>query len=35
MNKYKLINPNTKEKHLCDKITINEFNYYVNDEINY
>ena len=31
MNKYKLINLNTKEEHLCDKTTIDGFNYYVSD----
>lgn len=31
--KYKLINNQTKEEHLCDKITIDGFNYYVNDGI--
>lgn len=36
MNKYKLINLNTKEEHFCDKITIDGFNYYVSDDkINY
>lgn len=31
--KYKLINQVTKEEHLCDKITIDGFDYYVSDEI--
>lgn len=26
---YKLINQKTKEKHLCDKVTIGEFDYYI------
>ena len=30
--KYKLINLNTKEEHLCDKVTIDGFDYYVSDE---
>lgn len=30
--KYKLININTKEEHLCDKVTIDGFDYYVSDE---
>lgn len=30
--KYKLINNKTKEEHLCDKITIDGFDYYVNNE---
>jgi len=30
--KYKLINTRTKEEHLCDKVTIDGFDYYVNDE---
>lgn len=30
--KYKLINKQTKEEHLCDKVTIDGFNYYVSDE---
>ena len=25
MKKYKLINTTTKEEHLCDKVTIDEF----------
>ena len=34
MKKYKLINTTTKEEHLCDKVTIDGFDYYVtNDEI--
>ena len=32
MKKYKLINTTTKEEHLCDKVTIDGFDYYVNDE---
>ena len=32
MIKYKLINIKTKEEHLCDKITIDGFDYYVSDE---
>lgn len=32
MNKYKLINTKTKEEHLCDKVTIDGFEYYVSDE---
>lgn len=31
--KYKLININTNEEVLCDKITINNFDYYVSDEL--
>lgn len=31
--KYKLINSQTKEKHLCDKVTIDGFDYYVVNEI--
>lgn len=30
--KYKLINLKTKEEHLCDKVTIDGFDYYVSDE---
>ena len=30
--KYKLINTKTKEEHLCDKVTIDGFDYYVSDE---
>lgn len=30
--KYKLINNQTKEEHLCDKVTIDGFDYYVSDE---
>lgn len=30
--KYKLINTKTNEIHLCDKVTINGFDYYVSDE---
>ena len=33
MKKYKLINTTTKEEHLCDKVTIDGFDYYVSDEI--
>ena len=33
MSKYKLINTTTKEEHLCDKVTIDGFDYYVSDEI--
>ena len=33
MNKYKLINKQTGESHLCDKVTIDGFDYYVSDEI--
>ena len=32
MKKYKLINTTTKEEHLCDKVTIDGFDYYVSDE---
>lgn len=32
MDKYKLINAKTKEETLCNKITINGFDYYVSDE---
>lgn len=32
MVKYKLININTKEEHLCDKVTIDGFDYYVSDK---
>lgn len=32
MNKYKLINTKTKEEHLCDKVTIAGFDYYVSNE---
>lgn len=31
--KYKLINNQTKEEYLCDKVTIDEFDYYVSTEI--
>lgn len=31
MSKFKLINIDTKEEHLCDKITIDGFDYYVNE----
>lgn len=30
--KYKLINKTTGEEHICEKVTIDEFDYYVNDE---
>jgi len=30
--KYKLVNNNTKEETLCDKVTIDGFDYYVSDE---
>lgn len=30
--KYKLINNQTKEEHLCDKVTIDGFDYYLSDE---
>ena len=30
--KYKLISKTTDEEHLCDKVTIDGFDYYVNDE---
>jgi len=34
--KYKLINKQTGEEHLCNKVTIDGFNYYVSDEkVNY
>lgn len=32
MKKYKLINTKTNEEHLCDKVTIDGFEYYVSDE---
>ena len=32
MTKFKLINIDTKEDHLCDKVTRNGFDYYVSDE---
>ena len=32
MSKYKLINTKTKEEHLCEKVTINGFEYYIVDE---
>lgn len=35
MKKYKLINNQTKEEYLCDKVTIDGFDYYVSDKINY
>jgi len=31
--KYKLINNKTKEEHLCDKVTIDGFDYYISDRI--
>lgn len=31
MKKYKLINTKTKEETICDKVTINGFDYYVSD----
>ena len=31
MSKYKLINQKTKEEHLCDKVTIDGFDYYMSD----
>jgi hypothetical protein len=34
MPKYKLINSQTGEEHLCDKVTIDEFDYYVSDNPN-
>lgn len=33
MQKYKLINTKTKEEHLCDKVTIDWFDYYIDDKI--
>ena len=30
--KYKLINNQTKEEHLCDKVTIDGFDYYISEE---
>ena len=32
MTKYKLINIETKEEHLCDKVTIDGFDYYVSEK---
>ena len=32
MSKYRLINLQTKEEHLCDKVTIDGFDYYLSDE---
>lgn len=32
MKKYKLINSKTNEEHLCEKVTIDGFDYYVSDE---
>lgn len=29
--KYKLINTKTKEEHLCDKVTIGGFEYYISN----
>lgn len=31
--KYRLINKATDEEHLCDKVTIGGFDYYVSDEL--
>lgn len=31
--KYKLINNQTKEEHVCEKITIDIYDYYVSDDI--
>lgn len=33
MSKYKLVNRKTNERHLCDKVTVDGFDYYVSDEI--
>lgn len=33
MNKFKLINQQTNEEYICDKVTIGNFNYYVVDNI--
>lgn len=33
MSKYKLINTTNKEEHLCDKVTIDGFDYYVGGKI--
>ena len=33
MNKYKLINKQTGEEHLCDKVVIDGWDYYVSDEL--
>lgn len=30
--KYKLVNLNTKEEAICDKVTVDKFDYYVSDE---
>lgn len=30
--KYKLVNHNTKEETICDKVTVDKFDYYVSDE---
>lgn len=30
--RYKLINNQTKENHFCDKLTIDEFDYYINND---
>lgn len=35
MSKYKLINNQTKEEHLCNKVTIDGFDYYVSSDKNY
>ena len=32
MNKYKLINKTTGEEHICEKVEIDEWDYYVSDE---
>lgn len=32
MKQYKLINNKTKKEHVCSKITIDGFDYYVSDE---
>lgn len=32
MSKYRLINSVTKEEHICDKVTIDGFDYYLSDE---
>lgn len=33
MNKFKLINSKTKEEHLCDKVTIDGFDYYIPNKL--
>lgn len=33
--KYKLINNQTKKETLCDKVTIDGFDYYVGGKLNY